>query len=90
MTLDTTGRMLLGTDIAAVLTILEGLPIDVIGLNCSTGPDYMREPIRYLGETVLPAGFLHPQRRAAVECGWAGGLPARTGALCRDAGRICR
>src|SRR5512136_66800 len=50
VTLDTTGRMLLGTDISAVLAILEGLPISVIGLNCSTGPDYMREPIQYLGE----------------------------------------
>jgi len=50
VTLDTTGRMLLGTDIQAVLAILEGLPIDVIGLNCSTGPDYMRDPIRFLGE----------------------------------------
>ncbi|MEJ5313220.1 MAG: methionine synthase [Anaerolinea sp.] len=50
VTLDTTGRMLLGTDIAAVLAILEGLPIDAVGLNCSTGPDYMREPIRYLAE----------------------------------------
>jgi len=50
VTLDTTGRMLLGTDISAVLTILQGLPIDVIGLNCSTGPEHMREPIRYLGE----------------------------------------
>ena len=50
ITLDTTGRMLLGTDISAVLAILEKLPIDVIGMNCSTGPDYMREPIRYLGE----------------------------------------
>ncbi len=49
VTLDTTGRMLLGTDIAAVLAILEGMQIDVIGLNCSTGPDYMREPIRFLG-----------------------------------------
>lgn len=49
VTLDTTGRMLLGTDIAAVLTILEGMGIDVIGINCSTGPDFMREPIRYLG-----------------------------------------
>ncbi len=48
VTLDTTGRMLLGTDIAAVLAILEALPIDVVGLNCSTGPDYMREPVRYL------------------------------------------
>jgi 5-methyltetrahydrofolate--homocysteine methyltransferase len=48
VTLDTTGRMLLGTDIAAVLAILEALPMDVIGLNCATGPDYMREPVRYL------------------------------------------
>lgn len=50
VTLDTTGRMLLGTDIAAALTILEGMPIDVIGLNCSTGPEHMRQPISYLGE----------------------------------------
>ncbi|MBX3061363.1 MAG: methionine synthase [Anaerolineae bacterium] len=50
VTLDVTGRMLLGTDIAAALTILEALPIDVIGLNCSTGPEHMREPIRYLTE----------------------------------------
>jgi len=50
VTLDTTGRMLLGTDISAALTTLERLPIDVIGLNCSTGPEHMREPIRYLGE----------------------------------------
>lgn len=50
VTLDTTGRMLLGTDINAVQTILDGLPIDVIGLNCSTGPEHMREPIRMLCE----------------------------------------
>jgi 5-methyltetrahydrofolate--homocysteine methyltransferase len=50
VTLDTSGRMLLGTDISAALTILEGLPIDVVGLNCSTGPEHMRDPIRYLGE----------------------------------------
>ncbi len=50
VTLDTSGRMLLGTDIATALTILEGLPIDIVGLNCSTGPEHMREPIRFLGE----------------------------------------
>lgn len=50
VTLDTTGRMLLGTDIAAARAILEEMGIDVIGLNCSTGPDYMREPIRFLTE----------------------------------------
>ncbi len=50
ITLDTSGRMLLGTDIAAALNILEHLNVDIIGMNCSTGPDYMREPARYLGE----------------------------------------
>ena len=50
VTLDTSGRMLLGTDIASAMTTLEALGVDVIGLNCSTGPEHMREPIRYLGE----------------------------------------
>jgi 5-methyltetrahydrofolate--homocysteine methyltransferase len=59
VTLDTTGRMLLGTDIGAVDSILDGLPIDVIGLNCSTGPDFMREPIRELTEqTNLPVSCI--------------------------------
>ncbi len=59
VTLDTTGRMLLGTDINAALAILEGLGIDVIGLNCSTGPEHMREPIRILGETAtLPVSCI--------------------------------
>src|SRR5215212_8005243 len=44
------GKMLLGTDIQAVLAILSGLEVDVIGLNCSTGPEDMRDAIRYLGE----------------------------------------
>ena len=50
VSLDTQGRMLLGTDIAAVCAILEALPCDVVGLNCSTGPEYMRDAIRYLCE----------------------------------------
>lgn len=59
VTLDTTGRMLLGTDINAALTILEGLPIDVIGLNCSTGPEHMRAPIEVLGErSTLPVSCI--------------------------------
>jgi 5-methyltetrahydrofolate--homocysteine methyltransferase len=44
------GKMLLGTDIQAVLTTLTALDADVIGLNCSTGPEDMRDAIRYLGE----------------------------------------
>jgi 5-methyltetrahydrofolate--homocysteine methyltransferase len=59
VTLDVSGRMLLGTDIAAVLAILEPLGVDVVGLNCSTGPDHMRESIRYLTEhTPLPVSCI--------------------------------
>ena len=50
VSLDTSGRMLLGTDIAAVMTTLVGLRVDIIGLNCSTGPEHMREPVRFLAE----------------------------------------
>ena len=51
ITLDVTQRMLLGTDIGAAMTTLESLAVDVIGLNCSTGPREMRDPIRFLCET---------------------------------------
>jgi 5-methyltetrahydrofolate--homocysteine methyltransferase len=44
------GKMLLGTDVNAMLTTLEALKVDVIGLNCSTGPEDMRDAIRFLGE----------------------------------------
>ena len=50
VTVETTGQMLAGTDIAGALTALESLPIDVIGMNCATGPDLMDPHIRYLGE----------------------------------------
>src|SRR6266576_2961131 len=45
------GKMLLGTDIQSVLTTLTALEIEVIGLNCSTGPEDMRDAIRFLGES---------------------------------------
>ncbi|MDQ2667074.1 MAG: methionine synthase [Gemmatimonadota bacterium] len=50
ITLDTSGRMLLGTDIASAVATLEAMNVDVIGLNCSTGPEHMREPIRFMTE----------------------------------------
>jgi len=49
-TLITEGRMLLGTDIRAICATLCALPVDVVGLNCSTGPSQMRDSIRYLTE----------------------------------------
>jgi 5-methyltetrahydrofolate--homocysteine methyltransferase len=48
VTIETTGSMLLGTEIGAALTALEPLGIDVIGLNCATGPAEMSEHLRYL------------------------------------------
>ncbi|MGW5355822.1 methionine synthase [Streptomyces sp. NPDC004031] len=45
---ETTGTMLLGSEIGAALTALEPLGIDLIGLNCSTGPAEMSEHLRYL------------------------------------------
>jgi 5-methyltetrahydrofolate--homocysteine methyltransferase len=48
VTVETTGTMLLGSEIGAALTALEPLGIDVIGLNCATGPAEMSEHLRHL------------------------------------------
>ena len=48
VTMETTGTMLVGSDISAVVTILEPYPIDILGLNCATGPDLMKEHMQYL------------------------------------------
>ncbi len=67
--LDVSGRMLLGTDISAVLAILEGLRVDVVGLNCGTGPEYMGEPLRHLSEN----------SRLPISCIPNAGLPLNVG-----------
>src|SRR5208282_745195 len=55
VTIETTGAMLLGSEIAAALTALEPLGIDMIGLNCATGPGEMSEHLRYLaGHSRIP------------------------------------
>ncbi|MDA8369471.1 MAG: methionine synthase [Nocardiopsaceae bacterium] len=50
VTIETTGTMLLGSEIGAALTALEPLDIDMIGLNCATGPAEMSEHLRYLSQ----------------------------------------
>jgi 5-methyltetrahydrofolate--homocysteine methyltransferase len=50
VTVETTGTMLLGSEIGAALTALEPLDIDLIGLNCATGPTEMSEHLRYLSK----------------------------------------
>jgi 5-methyltetrahydrofolate--homocysteine methyltransferase len=59
VTIEIFGTMLNGTEINAALTSLEPFPIDVIGMNCGTGPRHMTESIRYLCENApLPVSVL--------------------------------
>ncbi|KGG12457.1 methionine synthase [Prochlorococcus sp. MIT 0601] len=50
ITMETTGTMLIGTEISAALTILEPFDIDILGLNCATGPEQMKVHIKYLSK----------------------------------------
>jgi 5-methyltetrahydrofolate--homocysteine methyltransferase len=50
VTMETMGTMLVGTEISAALAILEPYSIDILGLNCATGPEQMKEHIKYLSE----------------------------------------
>jgi 5-methyltetrahydrofolate--homocysteine methyltransferase len=68
VTIETTGAMLLGSEIAAALTALEPLGIDVIGLNCATGPGEMSEHLRYLAA----------HARIPISCEPNAGLPMLT------------
>ena len=59
VTIETFGTMLNGTEIGAALTALEPFPIDVIGMNCGTGPKQMADSFRYLCEnSPLPVSVL--------------------------------
>ncbi len=51
VTIETTGTMLVGTDIAAATTVIDSLGADVLGMNCATGPKEMAEHLRYIGQT---------------------------------------
>jgi 5-methyltetrahydrofolate--homocysteine methyltransferase len=69
ITMEQQGTMLVGTDISAALTILEPYQIDVLGLNCATGPDRMTDHIKYLAE----------HSKFAVSCIPNAGLPENVG-----------
>ena len=73
VTIETTGQMLMGSEIGAALTALEPLQIDLFGINCATGPDLMHEHLRYLRDSSpLPiiaqpnAGLPHLENDRAV------------------------
>jgi len=69
VTIEATGTMLVGSDISAVVTILEPYQIDILGLNCATGPDLMKEHMHYLSE----------HSPFAVSCVPNAGLPENVG-----------
>ncbi|MBK8164270.1 MAG: methionine synthase [Gammaproteobacteria bacterium] len=50
VTIETTGTMLVGSDIGCAVTALAAMDVDAIGLNCATGPTEMAEHVQYLGE----------------------------------------
>ena len=59
VTIEVFGTMLNGTEISAALTALSPFPVDVIGMNCGTGPKHMTESIRYICEnSPLPVSVL--------------------------------
>src|SRR5579859_3830983 len=68
VTIETTGAMLLGSEIGAALTALEPLGVDAIGLNCATGPGEMSEHLRYLAR----------HSKALLSCMPNAGLPELT------------
>jgi len=60
VTVETTGTMLMGSEINAALTALEPLGVDMIGLNCATGPQEMSEHLRQLaGEAAVQRGYVY-------------------------------
>jgi len=72
VTVELTGRMLPGTEIAAALTALDAMQVDVIGLNCATGPVEMGEPLRHLAA----------HSRVPISCLPNAGLPSWSTARC--------
>jgi len=60
VTVETTGTMLLGSEIGAALNALEPMGIDLIGLNCATGPTEMSEHLRYLSKNAKIAISVMP------------------------------
>ena len=76
VTVETTGTMLLGSEIGAALTALEPLGIDLIGLNCATGPAEMSEHLRHLSRHAqIGVSCGYAERRAAAADRGRCGLP---------------
>ena len=60
VTMEVTGTMLVGTEMGAAITLLDPYPIDVLGINCATGPREMGEHVRLLGQTCRKRPMVYP------------------------------
>ena len=70
VTIETTGTMLVGTDIAAATVVLDAMGVDMLGLNCATGPKEMAEHIRHLTESWAgPVSVLPNAGLPELRCG---------------------
>ena len=69
VTMESMGTMLVGSEISAVMTILAPYPLDILGLNCATGPDLMKPHIKYLSQ----------QSPFTISCIPNAGLPENVG-----------
>ena len=93
VTVEQQGTMLVGSEIGAALTILEPFGIDILGLNCATGPAEMKEHIKYLSEIRLllfrcaKRGFARERGRTGALSPDADGAANGADALCRRSGR---
>lgn len=86
---DVSGRMLLGTEIEAVMTTLEALhEVDIIGLNCGTGPEEMREPVRFLSEHTRKRISVIPNAGIPINVDDKAVFPARPEEMARHLGEF--
>ncbi len=70
VTIETTGTMLVGTDIAAATVVLDAMGVDTLGLNCATGPKEMAEHVRHLTESWAgPVSVLPNAGLPELRCG---------------------
>jgi 5-methyltetrahydrofolate--homocysteine methyltransferase len=60
VTMEVTGTMLVGTEMAAAIALLDPYPIEVLGINCATGPREMGEHVRLLGQTCRKRTMVYP------------------------------
>src|SRR3989441_11578473 len=90
VTIEAFGTMLMGTEIGAALTALEPFPIDVIGMNCATGPQQMAENVRYLCQNAKFAVSVTPNAGIPENVGGHAVFKETPESLAKELGHFAR